>query len=308
MENEQKKSTSGKVYYILLILLLLASNGVFIYNYFTTDKKLVQTAEELFATDSAKAELQNILTETEQELLVYKGKNEELDSFMKQKSDSLQQFAQRIYTLLAQNRLSRGKLDSVLVELDQLRYYKRKYLNQIDSLSTQLQVLTKENSTLKGVIDKEKRRYEDLNMENIRLNNKVAVGAKLNAKAVTVTGVRARSGGKEKETIRVSQLERLKITAELAENYVAEMGIKELYIKVVGPDGSTLYNELAGSGTFVFEGQQSLYSTKKSFEFNQQAQQVVVYWDKGSEFVKGSYKIELFCEGLRIGSGDFELK
>jgi prefoldin subunit 5 len=308
MENEQKKSTSGKVYYILLIILLLASNGVFIYNYFTTDKKLVQTTEELFATDSAKAELQNILSETESELEIYKGKNEELDAFLKQKTDSLQEFAQRINVLLRQNRLNRSQLDSVLVELDQLRYYKRKYLNQIDSLSTQLQVLTKENTTLKGVIDKEKRKYEDLNMENIRLNNKVAVGAKLNAKAVTVTGVRSRSGGKEKETMRVSQLERLKISIELAENYVADIGTKEMYVKVIGPDGSTLYNEQAGSGTFAFEGQQSLYSTKKSFEFNQEAQTVIIYWDKGSEFVKGNYKVDLFCDGLRIGSGEFELK
>jgi hypothetical protein len=108
--------------------------------------------------------------------------------------------------------------------------------------------------------------------------------------------------------MRVSQLERLKISIELAENYVADIGTKEMYVKVIGPDGSTLYNEQAGSGTFAFEGQQSLYSTKKSFEFNQEAQTVIIYWDKGSEFVKGNYKVDLFCDGLRIGSGEFELK
>jgi len=308
MEKEEKKSNSGKIYYIIFILLLLVSNGIFIYNYFTTDKKLVQKEEELFATDSAKAELFRILEQTELDLEEYKGRNEELDAFLKQKNDSIQEFAQRINVLLRQNRLNRKQLDSVLVELDQLRYYKRKYLNQIDSLSNQVNLLSGENRNLKTTINQQNRKYEDLNMENIKLNNKVAVGAKLNAETIKVIGVKQRSGGKEKETNRVSQLERIKITFTVKENYVAEMGQKEIFAKVVGPDGSTLYNETAGSGMFKFEGTESLYSAKTAIEFNQESQTVNMYWTKGSDFAKGNYRVELFCEGLRIGAADFELK
>jgi cell division protein FtsB len=305
---ENKPKSSGRIYYIIIIIILIALNGIFVYNYFTTDKKLVVTEEKLFATDSVKAELEKLLGDANTEIGIYKGKNAELDAFLKEKNDSLQEFAERIEVLLRQGRLNREQLNKALEEIDQLRYYKRKYLNQIDSLSTQISKLTNENTTLKTTIDKQKRQYEDLNMENIKLNNKVAIGAKLNTNQIYVTGVKSRSNGKERETNRVSQVEKIKVSFNLEENYVADIGTKDLYIKIIGPEGTTLYNEVAGSGTFTYQGQDALYSTKKSIEFTQQAQAITVYWDKGSDYAKGKYTIEIFCDGMEIGKSEFELK
>jgi hypothetical protein len=305
---EQAKRSSGKIYYIIIIIILMALNGIFVYNYFTTDKKLVVTEEKLFATDSVRAELESMLGETVEELDLYKGKNAQLDAFLKEKNDSLQEFADRIEVLLRQGRLTRNELNKALEEMDQLRYYKRKYLNQIDSLNSTIVKLNAENSTLKGTIDKQKRQYEDLNMENVKLNNKVAIGAKLNAKAFYITGTKNRSNGKERETNRISQIEKLKMTFTIDENYVSDMGPKDIYIKILSPEGTTLYNEVAGSGTFKFQAEDNLYTTKKTIEFTQAAQTVTVYWDKGSDYAKGKYTVELFSEGFQIGKGEFELK
>ena len=286
----------------------MALNGLFIYNYFNTDKKLVQTEEKLFATDSVRAELDKILGETQSNLDLYKGKNSELDAFLKEKNDSLQEYAERIDNLLRSGKLNKAQLAKAMEEIDQLRYYKRKYLNQIDSLSTQITALNNENKDLRGKVDKEKRQNESLNMENVRLNNKVAIGAKLNVKAIYVTGVKNRSNGKERETNRASQLEKLKVTYTIDENYVNDPGEKTVFMKVLGPDGATLYNESAGSGTFTFQGQESLYSVKQQMEFDQKAKEMTTYWTKGSTFAKGNYKLELFVDGFLIGSSNFELK
>jgi hypothetical protein len=123
-----------------------------------------------------------------------------------------------------------------------------------------------------------------------------------------VTGIKKRNNGKEKETIRVSQLNLLKITFLLNENYVTDKGTKDIYLKIIGPDGSTVYNQIAGSGTFKFQNEESLYSTKKSIEFTNESQNVSIYWEKGSEYTKGLYKAELYCEGFKIGNTEFELK
>ncbi len=305
---QQPKRNSGKIYYIIVIVILLALNGIFVYNYFTTDKKLVVTEEKLFATDSVRAELDRVLGETNLELDNYKGKNAELDAFLKEKNDSLQEYAERIDVLLRQGRLNRAQLNDALEEIDQLRYYKRRYLNQIDSLNTHITHLSQENTTLKGTINKQKRQNEDLNMENVRLNNKVAIGAKLNASKLYVTGVKKKSNGKERETNRVSQVERIRVSFQIDENYVTDAGSKDIYMKVVGPEGSTLYNEAAGSGMFKFQGQDALYTTKQTIEFTQAAQEVIIYWQKGSDYAPGKYKLELFSDGMRIGTGEFELK
>lgn len=307
MEQQPKRNT-GKVYYIIIIIILIALNGIFVYNYFTTDKKLVVTEEKLFATDSVRAELEKVLGETVLELDSYKGKNAQLDAFLKEKNDSLQEYAQRIQVLLRQGRVTREELNKAIEEIDQLRYYKRKYLNQIDSLSNTINKLSNENTTLKGTIDKQKQQYENLNMENIKLNNKVAIGAKLNATTFTAIGIKSRSNGKEKETNRSSQVERVKVTFKIEDNYVAEIGPKDIFMRIIGPEGTTLYNEAAGSGMFKFEGQDALYTAKKTIDFNQTSQMVTIYWEKGSDYPKGIYKVELYSDGLRIGNGQFELK
>lgn len=306
--SEPTKKRSGAIYYIIVILILLASNGIFVYNYFTTDKKLVNTEEKLFATDSVKTALGNLLTETNAELSSYKGKNAELDAFLKEKTDSLHEFAQRIQVLLAENKVSKEQLEMVMEEIDQLRYFKRKALTQIDSLSNQISYLNRENNGLKSSIDKEKRRNEDLTMENIKLGNKVAIGAKLVTKNLFITGVKIKSSGKEKETIKTSQMEQLKVTFSVEPNYVTDAGTKAVIMKVIGPEGTTLYNEDAGSGLFKFEGEESRYTCKKEIEFKQDGMDLSIYWKKGTPFQPGDYKIELYCEGLRIGNGSITLK
>jgi len=309
-ESTSKKKGSRTVFIVqtALNIVLFILLGFFTYNYFSTDKKLAFTEEKLYSTESAKTELEKILKQTEVDLEQYKGKNSELDQFLREKNDSLQEFAERIEALVRQGKVSRDKLNQTLDELDQLRYYKRKYLGQIDSLSTVITVLNKENLSLKSDITKQKRKNEDLTMENLRLNTKVAIGAKLNAQNLFVTGIKIRSNGKEKETIRVAQIEQLKVTFSIDENYVSEKGHKDIYLKVTGVDGNTMYNEKAGSGVFKYQNEESLYSSKKTIDFDQTAQPVSIYWNRGSEFAPGKYTAELFCEGFKIGETLFELK
>ncbi|MFN4083539.1 MAG: hypothetical protein ACK4K9_07910 [Bacteroidia bacterium] len=310
-EHKDQKANRQRVIIIIqtalnVILLLLLS--FFAYNYFKTDHKLLDTEEKLVSTDSARAELETILADTKVELEQYKGKSTQLDEFLRQKNDSLQEFAERIEALIKQAKVSRKQLAEAMDELDKLRYYKKKYLGQIDSLNTVIVNLNQENQTLKSDINKQKRKYEDLTMENVRLSTKVAIGAKLNAQNIFVTGIKQRSNGKERETMRVSQLEQLKISFNLEQNYVAEKGAKEIFVRILGPDGATVYNEAAGSGVFKHQNEEYLYSTKRAIDFNQEAQQVAIYWSKGSEFLKGTYKAELYCEGFLIGKAEFELR
>jgi DNA repair ATPase RecN len=310
MENEKKIKKyrviiiAQSVLNIILILLL----GFFTFTYFKTDKSLSEKKVELFQSDSTRVALEVELMETDSMLTLYKGKNSELDQFLREKNDSLQQFAERIEKLLRKGNLTREELNKANDELDLLRYYKKKYIGQIDSLNTVIASLGEENNNLKTDIQKQKRKNENLNMDVARLSNKVVAGSRLTTQNVYVTGVKQRTNGKEKETIRVSQLSQLKISFTLNENYVTDKGPKDIYLKIVGPDGSTVYNQIAGSGTFKFQNEESLYSTKKTIDFNNEPQNVSIYWEKGSEFAKGVYKAELFCEGFKIGSTEFELK
>lgn len=308
---EKQKEKRNRIIAIIpwaLVIVLTSLNGFFVFHYFKTDKKLASTEEVLFSTDSAKNEIENILQQTQVELSNYQGKTAQLDSFLQQKDNDLKVYAGRIKQLLSQDRVSKDQLEKALEEIDQLRYYKRKYISQIDSLSGEIVLLNRENVNLRGNIDKQKRKNEDLNMEIGGLKTKVAIGAKLNTSNLNVTGIKLRGNGKERETMRVSQIQQIKVSFKIAENFVSDKGAKDIYLKITGPDGTTLYNQISGSGTFKFQGEESLYSSKKTINFTQDAQELSIYWDKGSEYSKGNYKAELYSDGFKIGAADFELK
>lgn len=307
-ENKEKRNRFAVIIPWALVGILTLLNGFFIYNYFKTDQKLAVTEEVLFDTKAAKTSLDSLLLVTSTELESYKGQNATLDSLVSQKDGELKLISDRIKRLLAQDKVSKVELDKALEEIEQLRYYKQKYLTQIDSLSTQVVLLNRENVQLKGNIDNQKRNNENLSLENAGLKNKVAIGAKLNTSALTILGIRMRSNGKEKETMKAKQVEKLKLTFKVAENFVAEKGEKEIYLKITSQDGTTLYNQATGTATFKFQGDESLYTQKKVIDFNQEAQDVSIYWSKGTEFAVGKYKAEIFADGFRIGAVDFELK
>lgn len=307
MEKENK-NRSNRIFLIVTIVILLILNSVFLYLFLEKDKQVETTTETLVSTQEAKDELEKLLAETETQLTQYKGKNAELDAFLKEKNDSLQELAERIENIIRQGQVSSSQLKKAKAELESLRYYKKKYLAQIDSLAIANQYLTEENQNLKQTVSTEKRRNEDLTMQNINLGNKVSLGARLKTENIYITGIKTRSNGKERETNKASQLEQLKVSFNLEENLVADKGEKDIYMKVLGPDGATIYVENAGSGSFKFEGEDALYSTKKTISYENKTQTVSIYWSKGSEFVKGDYKVELYADGALIGTGSFKLK
>ena len=101
MQNEEKKLKRYRtiiIFQSVLNILLLLLLGFFTYTYFKTDKKLAVKEVELFQSDSAKVQLDNLLKETDLELTEYKGKNTVLDQFLREKNDSLQELSDFIYS------------------------------------------------------------------------------------------------------------------------------------------------------------------------------------------------------------------
>ena len=305
---EESKRKSNKLFLAVIIAVLLLLNLIFIYNFYTTDKKLTLTEEKLVSTEDAKAELEKLLSETEVQLDQYKGKNAQLDQMLKEKNDSLLDQAERIEQLLKKGQISERELAKARDELDVLRYYKQKYLRQIDELARENERLTAENKNLQSDVDKQKRKVEDLTMENIKLNNKVSIGAKLTIQNIFVSGVKLRSNGKERETNRASQMEALKVTFTILENFVAEKGPKDVYLRVANMDGSPAFAQENSSNVFKYQGKDELYSMMKTFNFENTQMEASMIWNKGNEFSKGNYKAELYCDGFLIGTKEFEIR
>ncbi len=302
------ENSKGKAIYITLIILLLISNGVFAYLYFNKEKEIVKITEELVNTDNARSELDSILKQTESQLAVYKGQNAELDSVIQIKNVELQAQADKIKSLLRSNQISASELLKVRDEMDALRFYTRKYSQQIDSLAQANEVLAQNLEETKTNLNRAKNKIEDLTMDNIRKESQLSVASRLKAEGITVTGIQNRTSGRERETTRAKRVDQVRVQFKVGDNPTAKPGDKEVYLRILSPDGATISTSTSGGGQFEYQGEKSMYTQRQRINFKNDQSTITFHYARGNtEWEKGTYKVELYCEGFIIGTKTFVL-
>ncbi|MCX6350795.1 MAG: hypothetical protein NTX03_02925, partial [Bacteroidetes bacterium] len=168
----------------------------------------------------------------------------------------------------------------------------------------------KDKEDLTAKVEDSKKEINKLVDKNITYGNKVYMGSMLKAENLTVTPVRFKGNGKERETNKASQIQKVKICFDIPENHVADGGTKTIYIKVIDPGGITVNISSLGSGKFSFEGAESLYTTKDEILYDNMPKNYCMYWGfaKDAHLHEGIYKLELYGEGYKMGEKNFTVK
>ncbi|QJD79862.1 coiled-coil domain-containing protein [Spirosoma rhododendri] len=168
------------------------------------------------------------------------------------------------------------------------------------------QVLS-ENAGLRYDRDELSRTVATYSAQNDDLQRKVTLASAMKAlnvevRSLTETG-RERQGG----TYRASRTDRLKILFTLAANPLATKNTKDIYLRVLDPTGSVLSDDRVG-GTLTYDGLAVGYSMRQAVPFENNDQRVELLYHRDSPYRPGSYTVELYAEGFRIGQGEFILK
>ncbi len=297
-QEPQKKDNRSRTLLLVIIGVLLVINGILIYNLLNKNKQLTLTEEQVTNSEKEIQELDSSVKAYEAELGAYKGKNAQLDSAIAVKEQEIQEKAEKIRQLLKSGKISQAQLRDARGEIGMLKETIAKYQSQIDELA-------KENQVLKDEIVKATESNQTLTEENKRLGQQVTVAQKLKATDINVEGLKVRSSGKEIETTRAGRLDKVKVTFNVVENEVAEKGPRDIYLKITGPDGTTMSG---GTETFTFEGKESLYSGKETVNYENARTPVTITWSKSTDWAKGKYLIEVYTEGYMIGSKELVLR
>ncbi len=195
------------------------------------------------------------------------------------------------------------KIRELQEETETLRSIMKDYLVTIDSLNTL-------NIELRGNLDITKNNLnkmtEDRDLykeESDKYKNQVQKGSKLNAYSFTTIGL----GYNDKQNKRAKKVAKVKSCFTIGENTIAQAGKKNVYIRVISPDGKVLtkrnsYTLNTNSGTIV-------YSDKRSVDYKNEAVDVCILADvRELGLVKGNYIVEIYADGARIGKDSFVLK
>ena len=110
---------------------------------------------------------------------------------------------------------------------------------------------------------------------------------------------------KGKEVSRVNKAAKARVDFILVGNEIANPGKKNIYLCIYGPEGYPISN--ADLKTFSFEGTAKTYSAVREVEYQNQALEASIFMDYQA-FTKGTYKIELYCDGHLIGIKEVNFK
>ncbi|MDX5478644.1 MAG: hypothetical protein LPJ98_09330, partial [Cyclobacteriaceae bacterium] len=169
------------------------------------------------------------------------------------------------------------------------------------------QQLYAENEGLKSTQSQIEEEVVKLNMKQQELQEKVNVAAVLKAENIVVAAVNSR--GREREDgFRDRQIEKLKVSFNIADNKVAEHGNRDIYVQVIAPNNQPIFDIAKGSGTFTIDGREEFYTAHQDLFFNNTKQALTYYYEKGSKYTSGKYEVRIYADGYQIGTSSFEVK
>lgn len=178
---------------------------------------------------------------------------------------------------------------------------------EIDQLKSINKELFSENRSLKTKQNKLNDSINRMERNKQELVGKVALASQLKAENITVSAVNGK--GKERDSpFRNRQIEKLKIDFNIAENKVAPIEGKKIYIRVTDENNQPIFDVSRGSGAFMLNGKEEFYTVSQEILFDNTKQKLSLIYEKGSDYASGNYSAEIFTENYRMGVIQFSVK
>ncbi|GAB3765699.1 hypothetical protein [Spirosoma pomorum] len=310
MENNQKPKTNGALLAALIIMTGLA--GVSSYLYF--DQKKVSETQEVTISErveelsTTRVKLDSISTALDAKIAEVQKLGGDITELEKVKA----QLEKDKASLRRGNRVSLAKYDAKIKQYEAFLVEKDTLIANLQrenaTLNDNVRVLGEENTGLKTDRQRLSDSVTTVVAQNQDLSSKVTRAAALKAQNVKVLAVSAKGKVKEDDSYKAKRLDKIKLLYTLQDNPLTKEEAKEVYVRVLDPQGAVVSDMANGSGTFMIDGNETIYTTKQTVNYTNNNQNVELMYTRGIPYKPGKYTVELYAEGFRIGSGQFAVR
>ena len=309
----QKKDDNSKKTIVILLVLLAIAIGYVIYDKVQTKNVIQQKDETITIATTAKDSLASEFAKISKRFDTLSSNNVNLQGSLAAKNTELLKQKASIDELAHKKNLSAEELKKARMLIAGLNEKLDSFEAEIKKLKMENKVLDSSNKQLttdKNQLTTEKKQLIDTltttTNQNKVLADKVDVATTLKASNINVTAIKVKSDGKESEVSKAKNADLLRISCTIDENRVAPSGNKTLYVCAFSPDGKPNGSE----GNFTLrDGSEKPFTNKVDVSYEQgKISKVSFNWKPGTKFVPGSYKIEIYNNGFKIGEAIKELK
>jgi chromosome segregation ATPase len=323
MEAQEKKSSRDGIY-IVIILLLLSAAGYLGYEFGNLKKDIANCTTSNQLLENEKSELNQILMNSGivaeadlhdvksnllamlQEYDKIEVKNEEMQQEIDAKKAEIESLLMEVETLSQQKVKDAKAIYKLKKENETLRTIMKGYIHTIDSLNTL-------NINLKSTINEKDKQIVNITDDLNKVQNKaqnleatVKLGSALQTTNMTATAIKVKSNGAQSETNRTNRSDQFKVCFTIIENKIAKAENKTLYMRVIKPNAEELFG--ANPVYFQMDKTQATACISRTVNYQNENVDVCIYYPLENEPDPGTYIVEVYCEGHKIGKTSFALK
>jgi peptidoglycan hydrolase CwlO-like protein len=304
MENENKEKSNKSLVMILAVLLL----GSIATNFFLYMKKedvktvMQEKIDTLYVNNN---NLESDVKSKVAELQAFRGKNDSLNKVIDEGTAKINAMEGEINTLKKQakgNAAKKKELDAKVAELNRLT---EEYLERIDQLVTENNLLKKENEDLTTNLSKS-------NEEKTQLQSKVTTASVLKTEYVKVSPMKKKLMSDKMDVTSIAKkVIKFESCFSVMDNKIAPTGKKTVYMRIVAPDGKVVGSPTANSGKFkAVTGEDTQYTVSKDIDYTGAKQDICLDYDEPNKgmFSPGNYTVELYVDGTLTSTQGVTLK
>lgn len=295
------KKSDNRIYLVIgVLLVLVAAVAVLL-----VQKGRLETEkeEQEQALNTAYLQLDSISNELNERIITISQLGGEIDTLIAIQAQ-LEEEKKTLLNRDERRQLTIRDLQDKVDGYQELLLIKDEEIKQLTQIN---QELLEENSGLKVETAALNRSIDEISREREQLNEKIELVSQLKVESMQISAVSPR-GRERAEEFRNRHINQLKIQFDVAENQVAPIEGKDLLVRIVAPDGNVLFDVTRGSGTFMYEGREMFFSARKEILYDRNKQQVIVFYEKGSDYAIGRHEVEVYTDSYLMGKGAFVIK
>lgn len=271
--------------------------------YFDYQEKVEVTQEKV----SLEAELGTALTRLEEinkELEVKIAEIEKLGGNVEELERAKAEVEKELKSVRKRNDKAILELKDRVEGYEELLKLKDEEIVKLQSINKELFTENRSLKTKQNVLSDSINRLSQNKQE---LATKVALASQLKAENIMVSAVSGK--GREREApFRSRQVEKLKVEFNIAENKVAPIEGKKIMVQVYDENGQPIFDVAKGSGTFIIDGKEQFYTVAQEILFDNTKQKLTFFYEKGSDYASGTYTVDVYTDGYKMGSVQFTVK
>lgn len=299
--NSSNHRDRAKFYFFILAVIALLLTNVYFY------VKFKSSGEKLYTVALQKEELQREIDRAEAELDNIKNTNSQEFPFQLVNDEkAIRATISDLRLQLDDVNISDKQIQDVKDLIQRLKTRVIDIKEESSELRLQNELLKKENETLNHQIEEQSSQVKDLKEDNLDLSKKVITASSIKVSSIAVNGVEQNKKGIYEVESRARKVDKLQIRFSIADNVLAKEGNKEVYVRVIDPQG----NLIADSSNlfYVQETNKLQYTFKESIRFTNNGEEYEFLWSDSDKFKKGAYTVLLYADQAIMGRSSVVLK